>query len=307
MDLKESEILIKNLEAEKSRIEDPNSEYYEQVDREINRLKMNAYQNLSAWDRIYLARHPERPRSQEYINIIFDDFIELHGDRKYGDDRSIIGGIASFHGVPVSIIAQSRGKTVEENLAKNFGMNHPEAYRKVLRLAKQAEKFKRPIITFVDTPGAYPGVGAEERGQAEAIASCLFHFSTLKVPIICVVLSEAASGGALALSLGDRIVMLENSIFSILSPEGFASILWKDESRAKEAAELMKLTASDLKEKDIIDEIIKEPLGGAQAGLELVASRIDQYLLNELKDLCAMKTKIMIEERYNKFRRIGVI
>lgn len=307
MNLKECEILIKSLEAEKARVEEGNSKYYEELDAEIKRVQKETYENLSAWDRVYLARHADRPKAQDYIDLLFDDFYEMHGDRKFGDDAAIIGGIASFDGIPVTVIAQSKGKTLEENLKKNFGMVNPEGYRKAIRLAKQAEKFHRPIITLVDTSGAYPGKGAEERGQAQAIAECLFEFSNLKTPVICIVLSEGGSGGALALSIGDRIVMLENAIYSILSPEGFASILWKDDSRVKEAAEVMKLTSFDLLEKGIIDEIMKEPLGGAQQCIDLVVSQLNLYISKELKVLMKKKEKALLEERYIKYRKIGIM
>lgn len=307
MNLKECEILIKNLEAEKAGVEDTNTPYYEQLDAEIKRVQKEAYENLTPWDRVYLARHADRPKAQDYIPLLFSDFYELHGDRRYGDDAAVIGGIGTFMGTPVTIIAQSKGKTLDENIKKNFGMVNPEGYRKAIRLAKQAEKFHRPIITLVDTSGAFPGSGAEERGQAQAIAECLFEFSNLKTPVICIVLSEGGSGGALALSIGDRIVMLENAVYSILSPEGFASILWKDGSRAQEAAEVMKLTSYDLLEKNIIDSIIKEPLGGAQECIELVVNQLQQYIKQELGVLVKKKEKTLLEERYEKYRRIGVV
>ena len=215
----------------------------------------------TAWDRVILARKTDRPKALDYINSIFEDFIELHGDRNFADDKAIVGGIATFEGRPVTVIGEQKGKKAKENLERNFGMPNPEGYRKALRLMKQAEKFNRPIITFIDTPGAYPGIGAEERGQGEAIARNMYEMSKLRVPIICIVIGEGSSGGALAIAVGDKIVMLENAIYSILSPEGFASILYKDASKAKEAAEDMKATAEDLKKFGIIDKIIKEPEG----------------------------------------------
>lgn len=265
----------------------------------VNRSK------LTAWERVGIARQTDRPKSQDFIKELFNEFHEFAGDRLFGDDKAIIGGIGSFHGIPVTIIAESKGKSLEENLKKNFGMVSPEGYRKAIRLAKQAEKFNRPIITFVDTAGAYPGKGAEERGQASAIAECLYTFSDLKVPVIAVVISEGGSGGALALSVADRIVMFENAIYSILSPEGFASILWKDATRAKEASEVMKLTSFDLYEKEITDKIIAEPEGGIQKGMEDAVRELDEYLIKELKTLKAMKTEVLLENRYNKYRRIG--
>lgn len=259
--------------------------------------------NLSAWDRVNIARDHNRLKSQDYISVLFDEFYEMHGDRYFKDDSSMIAGIASFHGLPVTIIAQSKGKDTSENLKKNFGMNNPEGYRKAIRIAKQAEKFNRPIITFVDTSGAYPGKGAEERGQAEAIAKCLFTFSSLKVPIICIVISEGGSGGALALSVGDRIVMLENAIYSILSPEGFASILWKDVNKAKEAAEAMKLTSYDLYKKNIVDFIVEE----SSSDVNHVFTQIDNYISKELSKLLSKNKKKLVNERYEKYRKIGIM
>ncbi|MDF9824708.1 acetyl-CoA carboxylase carboxyl transferase subunit alpha [Breznakia sp. PF5-3] len=307
MNLRECEILIKSLEAEKAKIENVNTEYYDELDAQIKRIQKETYSNLSAWDRVYLARHADRPKAQDYIDLLFDNFYELHGDRGVKDDRALIGGIAYFNGTPVTILAQAKGKTTKENIERNFGMMNPEGYRKALRLAKQAEKFGRPIINIVDTSGAFPGKEAEERGQAEAIAKCLYTFSNLRVPIISIVISEGGSGGALALSVADRIAMLENAIYSILSPEGFASILWKDESRAQEAAEVMKLTSYDLLGKKVIDAIIKEPLGGAQECIEYVAENMKKYIEEELAVLSKMRMKDMLEKRYMKFRKIGMI
>ena len=247
----------------------------------------------------------DRPKAYDYIKKLFPDFIELHGDRYFGDDNAIVTGLATFHDMPVTIIAQAKGKTTEENIIRNFGMANPEGYRKAIRIAKQAEKFNRPIITFVDTSGAYPGKGAEERGQAEAIAECLFEFSTLKTIVICVVIGEGGSGGALALSIGDKIIMLENAIYSILSPEGFASILWKDETRAKEASERMKLTSFDLKNLGIVDEIIKEPLGGAQYDFEDLIKRLDRSIYNSISELEKVRMNTLINRRYEKYRKIG--
>ena len=260
---------------------------------------------VTAWDRVMLARKSERPKAQEYINEIFDDFIELHGDRNFGDDKAIIGGIATLDGIPVTVIGEQKGRNAKENIERNFGMPNPEGYRKALRLMKQAEKFNRPVITFIDTPGAYPGMGAEERGQGEAIARSIMEMSSLKVPIICIVIGEGSSGGALAIGVGDKVVMLENAIYSILSPEGFASILYKDSSKAKEAAENMKLTAKDLKELNIIDDIIKEPEGGAQEDFEKVAKDVKKYLLKNIKKLKGMKKEELLQKRYEKIRNFG--
>ena len=258
----------------------------------------------TAWDRVQLARQLERPKALDYINNIFDEFIELHGDRKYADDKSIVGGIAKLDGKAVTIIGEQKGKNVKENMERNFGMPEPDGYRKALRLMKQAEKFNRPIITFIDTPGAYPGMGAEERGQGEAIARNLIEMSRLKVPIICIVIGEGSSGGALAIGVGDKIVMLENSVYSILSPEGFASILFKDSSKAKEAANSMKLTAKDLKKLNIIDKIIKEPDAGAQNDMEQVCGDLKQYFIKNIRELENLSSEELIENRYQKFRKM---
>lgn len=261
--------------------------------------------NLTPWEKVGLARKADRPKSLDYINLIFSDFMELHGDRNFADDKSIIGGIGMLEDTPVTIIGQQKGKTTAENIERNFGMTNPEGYRKALRLMKQAEKFDRPIVTFIDTPGAYPGLGAEERGQGEAIARNLLEMSRLQVPVICIVIGEGSSGGALALGVGDRIVMLENAVYSILSPEGFASILYKDSSKSSEAAEKMKITASDLKEMNIIDEIISEPEGGAQNDIDKVANSIKKYLAQNLKILKNMNKSELLNKRYEKFRKIG--
>lgn len=305
MSLMEKEAQLAALQQAAQQCEEPLQRM--QLEEQIQTLSREMYTSLDAWDRVYLARHPHRPKAQDYLKRLFHTFYELHGDRCYGDDRSIIGGIAMFEQTPVTVIAQAKGKDLQENLKRNFGMPNPEGYRKALRLAKEAEKFHRPIITFVDTSGAYPGKGAEERGQAEAIAQCLFTFSNLQTPILCVVLSEGGSGGALALSVGDQLIMLENAIYSILSPEGFASILWKDGSRAKEAAEVMKLTAQDLYEKEIVDQIIREPLGGAQNDLDAVCDRLHGCLHDALLRLTKTKMNALLKNRYEKYRKIGVI
>lgn len=307
MSIKECEIKIRELEAKKASLSITDNEEFDKINKEIKQLKKEAYSNLEPWDRVYLARHQDRPKASDYISLLFNNFYELHGDRCFGDDSALIGGIGTFNNIPVTVLAQVKGKTLEENLKRNFGMMNPEGYRKALRLAKEAEKFHRPIINIVDTAGAYPGKGAEERGQAEAIAKCLYEFSNLKTPVISVVISEGGSGGALALSVADRIVMLENAIYSVLSPEGFASILWKDESRAKEASKYMKLTSFDLYEKGIVDQIIKEPEGGAQNGIEYVVAQISVYIQNELNELLNKKDRQLIRERYLKYRKIGMI
>ena len=258
---------------------------------------------ITAWDKVELARRLERPKSIDYINAIFEDFIELHGDRNFADDKSIVGGIATLNQMPVTVIGEQKGKNMKENIERNFGMPNPEGYRKALRLMKQAEKFQRPIITFIDTPGAYPGMGAEERGQGEAIARNIMEMSTLKVPIICIVIGEGSSGGALAIAVGDKIVMLENAVYSILSPEGFASILYKDASKAKEAAENMKITAQDLKKLEVIDKIIKEPTNKAEDEFETIAKDIKKYLVETIKQLNKIPIEELIQKGYEKFRK----
>ena len=260
---------------------------------------------LTAEDRVFLARHPERPHIDEIVDTLFTDFFEQCGDRQCKEDPAILGGVAMFHGMPVTVIGHRKGTTLEENMGCNFGMPGPEGYRKALRLMKQAEKFGRPIITFIDTPGAYPGKDAEERGQGEAIARNLMEMSGLTVPVIAVVTGEGSSGGALALGVANRILMLENAVYSVLSPEGFASILWKDASRSGEACTMMKLTAQDLYTDGIVEEIIAEPLGGAQRGRQLLFSRLDTAIAAHLAALCKMSGKALADQRYKKYRRIG--
>ena len=260
---------------------------------------------LTAEDRVFLARHPERPHIDEIVDALFTDFFEQCGDRQCKEDAAILGGVALFHGQPVTVIGHRKGSTLEENLRCNFGMPGPEGYRKALRLMKQAEKFRRPIFTFIDTAGAYPGLEAEEHGQGEAIARNLFEMSRLTVPVIAVVTGEGNSGGALALAVADRVLMLENAVYSVLSPEGFASILWKDASRSGEACTMMKLTAQDLYADGIVEEIIPEPLGGAQRGRQLLFSRLDTAIAVHLAALCKMSGKALADQRYKKYRRIG--
>lgn len=262
-------------------------------------------QELTAWDRVLLARKSERPKAMDYIDSFIEDFIEFHGDRLFGEDKSIIGGIGRIGKHTVTIIGEQKGKTTKENMERNFGMPNPEGYRKALRLMKQAEKFKRPIITFIDTPGAYPGMGAEERGQGEAIARNLLEMARLETPIICVVIGEGSSGGALAIGVGDAIIMLENAIYSILSPEGFASILYKDATKNKEAAEKMKITAKDLKELGIIDTIIKEPQNGITVQETKVMLNLKQEIEKQIEKLQQQKMEEILEARYQKYRKIG--
>lgn len=258
--------------------------------------------SLSAWDRVMLARSIERPTSIFYITEIFEDFIELHGDRSFGDDASIIGGIGLLDGNPVTVIAEEKGRTVEEKTKRNFGSPHPEGYRKALRLMKQAEKFNRPIICFVDTQGAFCGIGAEERGQGEAIARNLREMMNLTVPIIAIVLGEGGSGGALAIAVANKVIMLENAVYSILSPEGFAAILWKDSTRAQEAAQAMRMTAEDLLHLNIIEEIIPEPDGGAHLDKNSMAEAVRSSIINTLSLYTNKAPEEIASERYNRFR-----
>ncbi|MBQ8107138.1 MAG: acetyl-CoA carboxylase carboxyltransferase subunit alpha [Ruminococcus sp.] len=264
--------------------------------------------SINACQKLDLIRHKGRPTALDYLPMIFDEFFEMHGDRLFGDDRAIVGGIAAFEGKPVTVIAEVKGRDLAENQRCNFGMPHPEGYRKALRLAKQAEKFHRPIICFVDTAGAFCGVEAEKRGQGEAIARNIMEFMTLKTPILSIILGEGGSGGALALAVCDDLAMLENSIYSVISPRGFASILWKDASREREACDIMKITAHDLTELGICDGIISEADGGAHTDPQQTAEYISEYISKTLKDLQRKFEKgvdEMINQRYNKFRVVG--
>ena len=258
---------------------------------------------MKAWDRLEIARMVERPNADEYIKLIFNNFIELHGDRYYKDDKAVIGGIGFLEDIPVTIIGIQKGKNLKENIERNFGSAHPEGYRKAIRLMKQSEKFNRPIICFINTSGAYCGVEAEERGQGEAIAKNLMEIAKIKVPIISIIVGEGGSGGAIALACGDKVWMLENSIYSILSPEGFASILLKDASKAKEVSEVMGITSYDLLERGIIEKIIKEPKGGAQNDIKAVAESLKQNIIQEIKILKNKPVEELLEERYLRYRK----
>lgn len=268
-------------------------------------LAEEIYSNISAPQKMHLARHHGRPTSLDLIGLIFTDFMELHGDRLFGDDLAVVGGIAKLNGVPVTVIGQQRGKDTKENILRFFGSAHPEGFRKALRLMKQAEKFGRPIITFIDTKGAYPGNTAEERGQSEAIARNLYEMSRLAVPVVCVVIGEGGSGGALALAVGNRVLMLEHSIYSAISPNGAASILWKDAGKAEQAAEAMKITAADLLEMEVIEEIVPEPRGGAHHDYEATAAAIKDAVWRHLQELSSLDSAELKEDRYRKFRKIG--
>jgi acetyl-CoA carboxylase carboxyl transferase subunit alpha len=276
------------------------------LEQKAKDLAQQIYGHLTPWQRVQIARHPDRPTTLDYIQHIFTDFMELHGDRLYGDDQAIVGGIARLDGRPVTVIGHQKGKDTKENIIRNFGMPHPEGYRKALRLMQQADKFGRPIICFINTSGAYPGKAAEERGQSEAIARNLREMAGFGVPIICVVIGEGGSGGALAIGVGNRIYMLENSTYSVISPEGAAALLWKDAGLAMRAAETMKITAPDLLELGVIDGIIEEPFGGAHRDVTRQAELVKAQLLEGLQQLSGLTREQLIQDRYSKFKQIGV-
>ncbi|MGD9677590.1 MAG: acetyl-CoA carboxylase carboxyltransferase subunit alpha [Vulcanibacillus sp.] len=277
----------------------------EELEKKAINLEKEIYEGLTPWNKTQIARHSERPTTLQYIERIFTDFIELHGDRLFGEDEAIVGGIAKFNGIPVTIVGHQKGQDTKENIRRNFGMPHPEGYRKALRLMKQAEKFHRPIFSFIDTAGAYPGIGAEERGQSGAIANNLKEMALLKVPVICLVTGEGGSGGALALGIGNYIYMLENSIYSVISPEAAAALLWKDSTQATKAANTMKITAQDAMEFGIIDQIISEPMGGAHKDIDFQAKEIKKVLENSLKELQKLTAEELVTQRYKKLRKIG--
>ena len=273
---------------------------------EVSLLRHDFYEHLGPWQRTLLARHSQRPYLMDYVRLLFEDFHELHGDRAYGDDAAMIAGFAKYKGRPVVIVGQQKGRDTKQRVALNFGQAKPEGYRKALRVMQLAGKFGRPIFTFIDTPGAYPGIDAEERGQAEAIARCLREMCRIPVPIVVTITGEGGSGGALAIAVGDRVNMLANSVYSVISPEGCASILWRDSSKAEAAAEALKITAQDLSELGIIDEIISEPEGGAHTDHEAAAALLDRVLDRSLSALLALSTQDLLERRYQKFRRMGL-
>lgn len=273
----------------------------------LAQLEHELYGKLTPWQRTQLARHPQRPSTLDYIGEMFRDFLEFHGDRSFGDDRAIVGGFARFNDRSVMVIGHQKGKTLKERMQRNFGMPNPEGYRKALRLMKMAEKFDRPIVTFIDTPGAYPGIGAEERGQAEAIARNLYAMSRLTVPIISIVIGEGGSGGALALGVSDRILMLEHGVYSVISPEGCAAILWDDPAKVPDAAAALKMTAQDLVDLQIVDEVIPEPLGGAHREPRAVTDRVAKALTNQLFQLTDLTLDQLLTQRDRKYRRIGAV
>jgi acetyl-CoA carboxylase carboxyl transferase subunit alpha len=277
----------------------------EKIEKRVNQLQRSVFSGLTRWQKVQLARHPDRPYTLDYIEKMTKDFLELHGDRTFKDDKAIVGGFARLGDYSVMIIGHQKGRDTKSNLHRNFGMPNPEGYRKALRLMKLAEKFKKPVVTLLDTPGAFPGLEAEERGQAEAIARNLYEMSHLRVPIIVVIIGEGASGGALGIGVGDRILMLENAWYSVISPESCSSILWRSWDYKEQAAEALQLTAPDLKKQGIIDEIVPEPLGGAHREHQKAADMLKASLLAELKSLHKIKIEKLIEKRIEKFSRMG--
>ena len=275
------------------------------LEKQLHKALSKVYSDLSRWQRTQLSRHFNRPTFLDYVESIFSDFLELHGDRKYGDDPAIVGGVAHFDGNPVMVVGHQKGRTVKEKMARNFGMPNPEGYRKALRLMKMAEQFEKPLITMIDTPGAYPGQGAEERGQALAIAEDIQAMATLRTPIISVIIGEGGSGGALALGVGDRLLMLENATYSVISPEGCAAILWKAETEKEKAAEALRGTAVDLLELGVIDEVLPEPLGGAHRNGKEMARTFSGSLARQLKELQGTPMEELLQKRYEKYRRMG--
>jgi len=276
------------------------------LERKVARLQDEVFANLTAWQRAQIARHPSRPYSLDYIRLMLTEFLELHGDRGYADDRAVVGGLARLDGMRLVVIGQQKGRDTKEKLARNFAMAHPEGYRKALRLMHLGEKFRWPILTLVDTPGAYPGIGAEERGQAEAIARNLREMAHLRVPVVVAIVGEGGSGGALGLAVGDRVLMLEYAIYSVISPEGCASILWRDPTKAPEAAAAMRITAQDLQQLGVIDRIVPEPVGGAHRNHQEMAATLKTALVEAFGELRHVPPDRLVEQRYQKFRRIGV-
>lgn len=277
------------------------------LEDKLEHLRKDTYTNLSPWQKVQLARHPQRPYTLDYINILMTDFLEVHGDRLFSDDKALVSGFARLDKQRVIVMGHQKGRDTKENLKRNFGCAHPEGYRKAIRMMQLAEEFSLPVIIFIDTPGAYPGIGAEERGQSQAIATNLREMSTISTPIISVVIGEGGSGGALGVGVADRVFVLENSYYSVISPEGCAAILWKDGSKAPDAAAVLKLTGEDLIKLKVIDGIIPEPLGGAHRDPEKTAGNIKEVLVRELKDLVALRKDELVKQRYKKFRSMGVV
>lgn len=277
----------------------------ERLREQVAELRREFYTHLGPWQRAQIARHPQRPYLTDYIPLLFTDFVELHGDRAFGDDKALIAGLAKFRGRPVAVIGQQKGRDTKQRVTRNFGQPKPEGYRKALRVMQLAAKFGRPILTFIDTPGAYPGIDAEERGQGEAIARNLREMARLPVPVVVTVTGEGGSGGALAIAVGDRVNILENGFYSVISPEGCASIIWRDSSKAEIAAEAMKITAVDLRDLGIIDEIVKEPEGGAHSDFDAAGRFLEEVLDRELVELSSQPIKDLLDARYEKFRKMG--
>jgi acetyl-CoA carboxylase carboxyl transferase subunit alpha len=277
------------------------------LEGKLEGLKKDIYANLSAWQKVQIARHPQRPYTLDYISLIMTDFIELHGDRLFADDKALVGGLAKIGDVKVLVMGHQKGRDIKENLRRNFGCAHPEGYRKALRLMQMAEDFNLPVVVFVDTPGAYPGIGAEERGQAQAIATNLREMISIATPIISIVIGEGGSGGALGVAIADKVCVLENAYYSVISPEGCAAILWKDSLKAPEAAEALKLTAQDLLKMKLIDEIAPEPQGGAHRDPQKMAQTLKEIILDNLKELSREKKEDLLKSRYKKFRAMGEI
>jgi acetyl-CoA carboxylase carboxyl transferase subunit alpha len=276
------------------------------LEERLRRTQQRVYASLTAWQRAQIARHPKRPHALDFFRLLLDDFVELHGDRVYGDDMAIVGGLAVFEGAPVVVLGHQKGRDTRENIARNFGMPHPEGYRKALRLMQLAAKFGKPIVTLIDTPGAFPGLGAEERGQAEAIARNLREMAGLRTPVVAVVTGEGGSGGALAIGVANRVLMLEHAVYSVISPEGCAAILWGDAAKAPEAASLMRVTAPDLLKLGVIDAVVREPVGGAHRSWEEAAANLRTALREHLADLRSRSGDALVQDRFDKFRRIGV-
>jgi len=277
------------------------------LESKLEQLKKDTYSNLTAWQRVQIARHPQRPYTLDYINLIMTDFLQLHGDRLFSDDLAIIAGFAKIGGQKVAVIGHQKGRDTKENLKRNFGCSHPEGYRKALRIMRLAEDYKLPVVIFIDTPGAYPGIGAEERGQAQAIATNLRDMISVQTPIVATVIGEGGSGGALGIGVADRVCVMDNAYYSVISPEGCAAILWKSGSRAADAAEVLKLTGKDLLALGIIDEVIPEPMGGAHRDPQQTAENLKQTVLKYLKELKTLSPDKLLQDRYEKFRKIGVI
>lgn len=282
------------------------TEEIRKLDKKVKKLQTETFSNLTKWQKVLLSRHINRPYTLDYIPLVFTDFTELHGDRNFKDDPAIVGGLAKIDGMPVMVMGQQKGRNTKEKLYRNFGMPHPEGYRKALRLMRMAERFNVPIVTFIDTPGAYPGLGAEERGQAEAIAKNLKEMAVLKTPIVSIVIGEGGSGGALAIGVSDRVLMMEYATYSVISPEGCAAILWSDGTKAELAAEALKITADDLVELGVIDGVVKEPVGGAHRSHEGAAQNLKKAILDSFGELKKLSTEELTNKRYDKFRKMGM-